>query len=51
MATDAGKSYPEGYRSLIVDQEPHPTKPDHEKSPHVQSPIMTNRKKSKSLRK
>jgi len=51
MATDAGKSSPEGHRSSIVEQEPHLTKPDHKKSLHVQSPILTNRKKFNSLQK
>ena len=51
MAANAGKSSSEGHRSSIVGQDPHLTKPDHKKSPHVQSPILTNRKKFNSLPK
>ena len=51
MAASAGKSSSEGHQSLIVGQDPHLTKPDHKKSLHVQSPILTNRKKFNSLPK
>jgi len=48
---DDRKSSLEGHRSLKVGQEPHLTKPDHERSLHVPSPILPNRNKIHSLQK
>ena len=45
-SAEDGKSYPEGYRSLIVDQEPHPTKPDHEK---ISSCAITHNDQSEKI--